>query len=35
MVLNTAQQEINRSGTRSERAALQREILRRLELDLP
>jgi DNA-binding transcriptional MerR regulator len=35
MVLNTAQQEINRSGTRAERAALQREILRRLELDLP
>jgi hypothetical protein len=35
MMLNTAQQEINRSGTRSERAALQREILRRLELELP
>jgi DNA-binding transcriptional MerR regulator len=35
MVLNAAQQEINRTGTRSERAALQREILRRLELDLP
>jgi DNA-binding transcriptional MerR regulator len=35
MVLNAAQQEINCTGTRSERAALQREILRRLELELP
>jgi DNA-binding transcriptional MerR regulator len=34
MVLNAAQQQLNEVGTRSERSALQREILRRLELDV-
>ncbi|HEX4540450.1 MAG TPA: MerR family transcriptional regulator [Acidimicrobiales bacterium] len=34
MVLNAIQEEINELGTRSERSALQREILRRLELDV-
>jgi DNA-binding transcriptional MerR regulator len=34
MVLNATQEELNELGTRSERSALQREILRRLELDV-
>ena len=33
-LLNVAQEEINESGTRSERSALQREILRRLEVEV-
>jgi DNA-binding transcriptional MerR regulator len=33
--LNVLQQEISQAGTRSERAALQREINRRLEVELP
>jgi DNA-binding transcriptional MerR regulator len=34
MVLNAAQQQLNEVGTRSERLALQREILRHLEIDV-
>lgn len=34
MVLNAVQEELGELGTRSERSALQREILRRLELDV-
>jgi hypothetical protein len=34
MALNAVQEELNELGTRSERSALQREILRRLELDV-
>jgi hypothetical protein len=34
MVLNAAQQQLNEVGTRSERSALQREILRHLEIDV-
>ncbi len=34
MVLNATQEELSEVGTRSERAALQREVLRRLELDV-
>jgi DNA-binding transcriptional MerR regulator len=33
--LNVLNQEISQTGTRSERAALQREITRRLEIELP
>jgi DNA-binding transcriptional MerR regulator len=34
MIVNATQEELNELGTRSERSALQREILRRLELDV-
>jgi len=35
MVLNEAQDAIEREGTRAERAALAREVLRHLELAIP